>query len=159
MNVDYKQLLIRANTIAEEAVINGNNPFGAILIDKEGTILLECGNLERTLGIATAHAELKLCEMASKEYDKEFLKSTTLITTAEPCSMCSGAIYWTGIGRVVYGISEKELKRLTGDDVRNLTMSLDCRKVLNSGQIKIEVIGPINEVKNEIEKLHKKFWK
>lgn len=159
MNVDYKQLLIRANTIAEESVMNGNNPFGAILIDKEGTILLECGNLERTLGIATAHAELKLCDMASKEYDKEFLKSTTLITTAEPCSMCSGAIYWTGIGRVVYGISEKELKILTGDDVRNLTMSLDCRKVLNSGQRKIEVIGPINEVKNEIEKLHKKFWK
>lgn len=159
MNIDYKQLLIRANTIAEEAVINGNNPFGAILIDKEGTILLECGNLERTLGIATAHAELKLCEMASKEYDKEFLKTTTLITTAEPCSMCSGAIYWTGIGRVVYGISEKELKRLTGDDVRNLTMSLDCRKVLNSGQRKIEVIGPINEVKSEIEKLHENFWK
>lgn len=124
MNVDYKRFLIRANTIAEESVMNGNNPFGAILIDKDGTILLECGNLERTLGIATAHAELKLCEMASKEYDKEFLKTTTLITTAEPCSMCSGAIYWTGIGRVVYGISEKELKRLTGDDVRNLTMSL-----------------------------------
>ncbi|MCI5972422.1 MAG: nucleoside deaminase [Anaerococcus sp.] len=159
MNVDYKRFLIRANTIAEESVMNGNNPFGAILIDKDGTILLECGNLEGTLGIATAHAELKLCEMASKEYDKEFLKTTTLITTAEPCSMCSGAIYWTGIGRVVYGISEKELKRLTGDDVRNLTMSLDCRKVLNSGQKKIEVIGPVNEVKSEIEKLHKKFWK
>lgn len=159
MDVDYKQLLRRANTIAEESVMNGNNPFGAILIDKDGNILLECGNLEKTLGVATAHAELKICEMASKEYDKEFLKTTTLITTAEPCSMCSGAIYWTGIGKVVYGISEQDLKKLTGDDVRNLTMSLNCRKVLNSGQRKIEVVGPINDVKDEVEKLHKKFWK
>ena len=159
MNIDYTKLLKEANEIAKKSVENGNNPFGAILVDETGNILLESGNLEKTLGVATAHAELKLCEMASRKYDKEFLKTTTLVTTAEPCAMCSGAIYWTGIGRVVYGISEVDLKILTGEDLRNPTMSLDCRKVLSSGQHEIKVVGPIDDVKDEIIQIHKEFWK
>lgn len=159
MNIDFTNLLKEANKVAMRSVESGNNPFGAILVDKDGNILLESGNLEKTLGVATAHAELKLCELASKKYNKEFLNTTTLITTVEPCAMCSGAIYWTGIGRVVYGISEADLKILTGDDLRNPTMALDCRKVLSSGQRDITVEGPINDVKDEIIKIHRDFWK
>lgn len=159
MNIDFTKLLKEANKVAMRSVESGNNPFGAILIDKDGNILLESGNLEKTLGVATAHAELKLCELASKKYNKEFLNTTTLITTVEPCAMCSGAIYWTGIGRVVYGISEADLKILTGDDLRNPTMALDCRKVLSSGQRDITVEGPINDVKDKIIKIHRDFWK
>lgn len=159
MSLDFIKLLKEANVVAKKSVEDGNNPFGAILVDEDGNILLKSGNLEKTLGEATAHAELKLCEMASKKYDKDFLKNTTLITTVEPCAMCSGAIYWTGIGKVVYGLSEINLKILTGDDSRNPTMNLDCRKVLNSGQRAIKVNGPIDDVKNEIIEIHKDFWK
>lgn len=159
MNIDFTKLLKEANKVAMRSVESGNNPFGAILVDKDDNILLESGNLEKTLGVATGHAELKLCELASKKYDKEFLNTTTLITTVEPCAMCSGAIYWTGIGRVVYGINEADLKILTGDDFRNPTMALDCRKVLSSGQRDIIVEGPIDDVKDEIIKIHRDFWK
>lgn len=73
--------------------------------------------------------------------------------------MCSGAIYWAGIGTVVYGLDEVELLKLTGDDLKNPTMSLDCRKVLNSGQREIKVIGPFNDLYDECVESHKGYWK
>jgi tRNA(Arg) A34 adenosine deaminase TadA len=56
--------------------------------------------------------------------------------------MCSGAIYWAGIGRVVYGLTEQDLKGLTGDHPDNPTMDLPCRTVFASGQRTVEVLGP-----------------
>ena len=159
LKINYIKLLKRANDIAKISVKDGNTPFGSILVDSEGKILVQSGNVEITQGISTGHAELKVCEIASKNYSREFLKTSTLITTVEPCAMCAGAIYWTGIGNVVYGIEERELKLLTGNDARNPTMSLDCRKVLNSGQKEINIYGPFEEVKDEIIQVHKMYWK
>jgi tRNA(Arg) A34 adenosine deaminase TadA len=56
--------------------------------------------------------------------------------------MCAGAIYWAGIGRVVYGLTERDLLGITGDHLDNPTMDLPCRAVLSSGQRRIEVLGP-----------------
>lgn len=61
---------------------------------------------------------------AAKAYSAEFLAECTLVTSVEPCCMCSGGTYWAGIGRVVYGMTEKRLAELTGDNPENLTM--DC---------------------------------
>jgi hypothetical protein len=66
---------------------------------------------------------------ASQQYDKDFLATCTLYTTAEPCVMCSGAMYWANVLRLVYGITEKQLLAETGDDPRNPTLSVDCRTV------------------------------
>lgn len=158
--IDYIKLLYRANEIAKEAVDSGNNPFGALLIDEDGNILLEQGNEERNLGDATAHAERLLASKASTCYPKDKLWKCTLITTCEPCCMCMGAIYWANIGKVVYGVSEKQLLELTGSDEKNPTFDLNCRKVVNAGQKDIEIIGPINDelLIEEIVSLHKDFW-
>jgi tRNA(Arg) A34 adenosine deaminase TadA len=48
--------------------------------------------------------------------------------------MCAGAIYWAGIGRLVYGLSEHRLKELTGNHPENPTLDLPCRQVFASGQ-------------------------
>ena len=56
--------------------------------------------------------------------------------------MCSGAIYWCGIGRVVYALSEERLLHLTGDHPENPTFSLPCREVFARGQHRVEVEGP-----------------
>ena len=117
-----KYYVMKANKVAKRARKNGNTPFGCILVDKEGHILLEQENIEITERDCTGHAETAMMRRASKLYSKEFLWDCTLYSTAEPCAMCSGAIYWGNLGRVVYGISEKRLLELTGSHPQNPTL-------------------------------------
>ena len=71
--------------------------------------------------------------------------------------MCSGAVYWAGIGRVVYGQSERALKDLTGNHDENPTLDLPCRTVFSAGQRRVEVVGPLLE--DEAAELQRDFWK
>ena len=137
---------------------SGNTPFAALLVDKEGNILLEQMNVEITEHKCTGHAETQLAERASKLYDRDFLWDCTLYTTAEPCSMCAGAIYWANIGHVVYAMTEKDLLRLTGGDPQNPTFDLPCREVFAHGQKPIQVTGPFPELAPEAAKAHEGFW-
>lgn len=151
----YLRRCVELSKLAREA---GNTPFGALLVDAEGNIILEQGNIEITEKICTGHAEATLAAKASHEFDKPFLWACTLYTTAEPCAMCAGAIYWANIGRVVYGITERRLLELTGSNEQNPTFDLPCRDVFARGQKDITVIGPIAEVEVEAAKVHEGFW-
>ena len=95
---------------------------------------------------------------ASHLYSKDFLWKCTLYTTAEPCAMCTGAIYWANIGRVVFGMTERKLLELTGSNEINPTFDMPCRKILAAGQKKIVVIGPISDVEEEAAKVHEGYW-
>jgi tRNA(Arg) A34 adenosine deaminase TadA len=79
-----------------------------------------------------------------------------MYTSAEPCAMCAGAVYWVGIGLVVYGLSEARLKQMTGDHPENPTLSLPCRTVFAAGQRKVEVVGPLLE--DEAAAQHEGVW-
>jgi tRNA(Arg) A34 adenosine deaminase TadA len=70
--------------------------------------------------------------------------------------MCAGAIYWCGIERVVYGLSEEKLRELTGSHPENPTLDLPCRDVFGRGQKAIAVIGPLLEDEALIP--HLDFW-
>jgi tRNA(Arg) A34 adenosine deaminase TadA len=70
--------------------------------------------------------------------------------------MCAGALYWSGVGRVVYGLSEKRLKSLTGAHPENPTLDLSCRAVFAAGQRAVEVVGPLLE--DEGVALHAGAW-
>ena len=73
--------------------------------------------------------------------------------------MCSGTIYWSGIGRVIYAANEEKLRDLTGTgNEENMTMSLPCRTVLRSGQRKIEVIGPVPEWEERVLEECARWW-
>ena len=157
--VKHLYYLRRANEIAKNSREHGNTPFGALLVDKDGNILLEQENIEITTKDCTGHAETSLMRRASQKYTKEFLKECTLYTTFEPCAMCSGAIYWGNVGNVVYGLTEKELLNQTGNDEQNPTFDLSCREVFERGQKDINVIGPFNELKDEILKTHEGYWR
>lgn len=157
--LDDRYYLRRCIEISESSVKNGNTPFGALLADKEGNILLEQENIELTTHSCIGHAETSLASKASKSYSKDFLKDCTLYSSIEPCAMCSGAIYWSNIGRLVYGVSEEKLLEVTGNDPVNPTMSLSCRVVLGSGQKDIEVLGPFDDLEDEIMEIHKDYWK
>ena len=104
----------------------------------------------------TAHAERLLASRASKAYRPDFLAGCSLYASAEPCAMCAGAIYWAGIGRVVYGQSERDLKQKTAAHAENPTLDLPCRVVFAAGQRPVAVIGPLLE--DEAAALHADFW-
>ena len=119
---------------------------------------MEQPNVEITEHICTGHAETTLAARASHKFTKDYLWNCTLYSTAEPCAMCSGAIYWANIGRVVYGMTEKRLLELTGSNEQNPTFSLPCREVFARGQKDIKVEGPFPEIEEEAAEVHKGYW-
>jgi tRNA(Arg) A34 adenosine deaminase TadA len=150
-------LLRKAFDIARRARDAGDHPFGSVLADDNGTLIMEQGNGFTSEGFdRTAHAEKLLASRAARGYDLAFLSRCTLYTSAEPCAMCAGAIYWAGIGRVVFGQTEKALKTQTGAHEENPTLNLPCEVVFMAGQRPTEVLGPLLE--DEAAALQADFW-
>jgi tRNA(Arg) A34 adenosine deaminase TadA len=144
-----------ANEVAKEAVESGSPPFGAMLVAADGeTVLLKQCNVS-----LMDHAETVIPRLAFAQYDSDYLWKCTLVTTVEPCAMCSGNIYWANIGSVVYGVAEIKLKELTGADKRNPTMNLPCRTVFKAGQKPIRVVGPVPELEDELLATLRAYWK
>ncbi len=152
-DVHYVRL---AMEIARESRAGGNHPFGALLVGPEGDVLISAGNTysQDRLG----HAESNVARAAALQYDADFLRTCTLVTSVEPCCMCAGASYWAGIGAVVYGLSERRLGELTGDHPDNLTLDLSCHQVFAAGRRYVAVRGPFPELEDEIVSGHKDFW-
>lgn len=157
MAADDIEYLREAIRIAGQSRERGNHPFGALLVGPHGDILLRSENTFTTDG-GTGHAEANVARAAARRYSPLFLSGCTLYTSVEPCCMCAGACYWAGIGTVVFGLTEKRLAELTGDNPENLTLDLDCRTVFAAGQRKVEVRGPVAELEGEIVEGHKGFW-
>jgi tRNA(Arg) A34 adenosine deaminase TadA len=142
--------------VARRAQTLGNHPFGAVLVSAAGDVLIETENGYLPDRDMTGHAERLLATQASKQIPQHIRASSTLYTSAEPCAMCAGAIYWSGIGRVVYGLSERQLKSITGNHAENPTLDLPCRVVFSAGQRAVEVVGPLLE--DEAAALHDGVW-
>jgi tRNA(Arg) A34 adenosine deaminase TadA len=142
--------------VARRALTHGNHPFGAILVAADGTVLIEAENGYMPDHDGTAHAERLACTEACITLSPDVLRNATLYSSAEPCAMCAGAIYWAGIGRLVYGLSEHRLRDITGNHPENPTLNLPCREVFASGQRSTEVVGPLLE--DEAAALHDGVW-
>ncbi len=150
-------LLRAAIALADESRRNGHHPFAAIVADEHGNVVASAGNNSMPPeGDPTQHAELVAAAKAARLLTPEALAKCTLYTSAEPCCMCAGAIYWCNIGRVVYALSEHRLLGLTGDHAENPTFSLPCREVFVRGQRHIDVVGPLLE--DEAAGSHLGFW-
>jgi tRNA(Arg) A34 adenosine deaminase TadA len=157
MTGDDLSFLRRAIALASRAKARGKHPFGALIVAANGEVLAQAINaFGWPDGDATGHAELVAVREASRRFPPERLAQATLYTSAEPCAMCAGAVYWSGISRVVYALSEERLLALTGDHPANPTLWLPCREVFARGQRRIEVIGPALE--DEAADTHHGFW-
>jgi len=151
------KFLREAIGLAREARALGRHPFGALIVDENGEVVAAAhNNAVRPEGEPTQHAETRVCSDAAKRLSEAELAKCTLYTSTEPCAMCAGAIYWIGVGRVVFGLSEKGLLAFTGNDEENPTLDLPCREVFARGQKKIEVVGPLLE--EEAGVVHEGFW-
>lgn len=154
-DADHERYLRRTFRLAREARNSGNHPFGALLVAPDGLVLAEARNSVGS-GDCTGHAETNLMRLASTRFEPEVLATATLYTSTEPCAMCAGAIYWGGVPRVVYALSERSLLALTGDNPGNPTFDLPCREVFAHGQRPVEVTGPLLE--DEGRAVHDGFW-
>ena len=108
-------LLRRAIAIAAHAITAGDAPYGSLLADAAGSILIEAHNTVRRDNDISAHPELKLARWAARELDPQTAAQTTLYTSCQPCQMCTGGIARSGLGRVVYALSAEQLIRLNPD--------------------------------------------
>ena len=140
--------------VAERAMALGHHPFGAILVGPDQTtVLMEQCNID-----TVNHAESTLARMAASNFTPAYLWSCTLYTNVEPCCMCAGTAYWANIGRVVFGMTEDELLRCTGNHGENPTMRIASRYVFDNGQKAVEVIGPVPQIAPEILLQQQNFW-
>jgi tRNA(Arg) A34 adenosine deaminase TadA len=102
-------LLRRAVAIAAHAVTLGDAPYGSLLADAAGKILVEEHNTVRRDNDISAHPERKLARWAARELSPEAAAETTMYTSCQPCGMCTGGIVRSGLGRVVYALATDQL--------------------------------------------------
>lgn len=152
---DHDDHLRRAIELSAQARAHGNHPFGAVLVGPDGTIVLEAENTVETGHDVTNHAETNLVRKAWAAIPAADLGQYTLVTSCEPCAMCAGAIFWSGIGTVVYGLSERGLAELAGGDDASI-LNHPCRSVFADGGRETTVVGPLMEAEAAVP--HQGFW-
>jgi len=93
-------------------------PFYAAVVASDETVIAEVENCVVLTNCSHAHAEMNAIAAAEKALATWNLSGhgLTLYTTAEPCMMCVGGILWSGIERVVYGVTTEGVERITGFD-------------------------------------------
>jgi tRNA(Arg) A34 adenosine deaminase TadA len=130
MNND-KKLLVRALDIAMEGIQKGGGPFGAV-ITRKGEIIAGAYNEVVNTNDPTAHAEIVAIRKACRSTGTRDLSDCTLYASCEPCPMCLGAIYWSGIKKVFYASDRKDAAMAGfGDDLfyEEIKKSPDKRKI------------------------------
>ena len=129
---------------AQKAFDAGEVPVGAVIV-MNGQVIARAHNQVELLTDSTAHAEILALTSAFNSLGSKYLPEATLYVTLEPCLMCCGALYWSKIGRVVYGASDEKngYKKKVGDK--------------NPFHPKTELLGGI--LKEDAAQLMKAFFK
>jgi len=102
---------------AQKAFDAGEVPIGAIVVLQD-KIIARAHNQVELLNDSTAHAEILAITTAFNFLGSKYLPNATLYVTVEPCLMCSGALYWSKIGKIVYGADDEKnsYRRSTGNN-------------------------------------------
>jgi len=139
--IDYSpDHLLRTLELALMAKELGDGPYGALIVHKKGQIISEAANTTNSENSVTYHAEINAIQQAEYKLGKGNLDGCILYSSAEPCPMCAAAIGWSGISKVVYGLSISSVRQI---GVRQINMG--CREVLGRVSHQVEVTGPVNE--------------
>lgn len=149
--MDKDKIFIKeAIRLSEMAVEHGNEPFGAVLV-KDGDIVYTNENQIYTAAEPMFHAEIGLMRKFCHDTGIIDLSEYTLYSSCEPCFMCSGAMVWMKLGRLVYGASDKELCSLLGVE------GSECsRIVFEKSGCKTQVTGGV--LREESMEVLKKYF-
>lgn len=156
MSNGHRRYLRRALELAVQAREHGNQPFGAVLVDADGNVVLEAENSVLTDRDVTAHAETNLIRAASERFDPDFLERCTLYTSTEPCVMCAGAIALGNVRNVVFGLGSEQFDALFPHDPPRTQPLLTSREVFARDDHQVEVSGP--HLPKESLAVHDGFW-
>lgn len=148
--------MLQAIAWSRTARDRGNRPFGAVVVSGDGTVLAEAYCNTSETGDCTGHAETNAVRIVSKTASRDVLKDATLYSSAEPCVMCAGAIFWSNIGRVVFGIDAVSLRVFRGERAEQRDAGLSCRDVFAASPHPITCIGPV--MVREASEPHVGFW-
>jgi len=102
-----QQFMREALKEAQKAYEAGEVPVGAVLVI-DGQIIARAHNQVELLNDSTAHAEMLALTAAFHALGSKYLPQATLYVTLEPCLMCTGALYWSQIGRVVFATADEK---------------------------------------------------
>ena len=138
----------RAIALSKAAVEHGNEPFGAVLV-KDGAIVFENKNQIYTRNDPTFHAEAGLIRRFVAETGITDLRDYTLYSSCEPCFLCSGAMVWVNLGRLVFGAGNDDLEALLGNpgcSTTQLTFSNSFRgPAVTGGVLREEALAVLRD--------------
>ncbi len=149
--------LLQAIAWSRTARERGNRPFGAVVVSSDGAVLAEAYCNTSETGDCTGHAETNAVRMVSPIVSRDVLKEATIYSSGEPCVMCAGAIFWSNIRRVVFGIDAVSLRKFRGEVAEQRDAELSCRDVFTASPHPITCIGPV--MLQQASEPHVGFWK
>ena len=148
------QHLRRCIELAEQALEDGDEPFGSVLVGRDGRVLAEDHNHVRS-GDRTRHPEFELARWAAQNLTPADRAAATVYTSGEHCPMCAAAHGWVGLGRIVYVASSEQLTvwlaelGVAPSPVRSLPIQAVVPGVM--------VEGPVAELAARVQELHRRF--
>ena len=151
---DDRRYLARCVELAEQAVDVGDEPFGSLLVDADGTVLMEDHN-HVSGGDGTRHPELAIALWAAANVPVADRAALTVYTSGEHCAMCSAAHAWAGLGRIVFATSTPQLLGwleelgVPGGPVTALRITEVAPGV--------PVDGPVEEYADAVRALHERY--
>lgn len=151
--VDARDLefLSRCVALAQEALEDGDEPFGSLLVDGSGTVRFEDRNRVKH-GDRTRHPEFEIARWAAEHLTPEEREASTVYTSGEHCPMCAAAHAWVGLGRIVYAASTEQLTGWLRDwGVAPAPVSPLPISAVAPG---IPVSGPADELTEQVRLLH-----
>jgi len=92
---------------AQLALEKDEVPIGCVIVSND-RVIAKSHNLTETLTDVTAHAEMQAITSAANFLGGKYLQNCTLYVTLEPCVMCSGALAWSQISKVVIGARDEQ---------------------------------------------------
>jgi tRNA(Arg) A34 adenosine deaminase TadA len=145
--------LRRCIELATEALEDGDEPFGSILVDANGSVRFEDRNRVKD-GDETRHPEFEIARWSAGNLTPGERRTSTVYTSGEHCPMCSAAHAWMGLGRIVYAVSTAQLVRwrtewgMPASPVTPLPIDAVAPHVPTS--------GPADELTEEVKALHRR---
>ncbi len=157
VNATDIKFLRRAIALAEEALEKGDQPFGSVLVSKEGEVLFEDHN-HVSGGDHTQHPEFNIARWAGQHLTEAERKQATVYTSGEHCPMCAAAHGQVKLGRIVYASSSQQLAEWLkefGVKRKGRVISRPIQHVIRD----TEVEGPNDVLAEQVKELQKEYWK
>ena len=113
-----KSIMLNIHKKTAEGVNNGKGPFYAEIYDKYGNLIVASSNSVVEDNCALYHAEVNTLKKAFEKYKQYDLspQDFSIYVNTEPCIMCAGAIMWSGVKTIYFGVPSKDVERITGFD-------------------------------------------